>query len=185
MEICFLTICNYIIYIINILYVSVSQNLQSRRWSFFKSLYIKPVCEIVISSIQYGGVETLCPRGHISVWWYWKILPSWTYFGLEVLKKFCPLGYWKILSPKFIKILNYIKSLCKIDLNILKHFDQKKSDKKIYTQFSVPKCFNTPHIIYYRRTFLQPLSENPFYFFFIMFWHSKCPSSFRMQRYWH
>ena len=37
------------------------------------------------------------------------VLKNFVFWGIET---FCLLRYWNILSPKFIAILNYIKSLC-------------------------------------------------------------------------
>ena len=42
-----------------------------------------------------------------------------------------------------------------------------------YFNTSKGKMFQYPHIVYYRRTLLQPLSKNRFYFFFLIFWHAK------------
>ena len=51
---------------------------------------------------------------------------------------FCFLRSWNIFNSKFLKILNYIKSLCMIFmLNRFKYFDQK------FRKFFVQKCFNT------------------------------------------
>ena len=111
-------------------------------------------------NIFWSGVtETFCLLGHILVQGYWNILPP---------------GVLKHVEPKFINILNYIKSLCIFFLlNCFKYFETfwlRKSDKKIH--FSL-KMFQYLHIAYYQHTLLQPLSKNRFYFFFLISWHTK------------
>ena len=49
----------------------------------------------LVSSIQFGGIETFCPLGHIWIWGYWNILSS----------KIRP-----ITLSQLTKILNCIKS---------------------------------------------------------------------------
>ena len=70
---------------------------------------------------------------------YWRVVKvcvgSTQYGGIEA---FCLLMYWNILSLKFIKILNNIKSLCiSFMLNWFKYFEQKN-----HTIF-IQKYFNT------------------------------------------
>ena len=83
------------------------------------------------SNIQYSGIKNFCPR---DIFW------------LGFVETFCLLGYGNVFSPKFIKVLNYIKSLCiTFYAKFIKFFETfwpKKSDKKIHTPFSVPKFFN-------------------------------------------
>ena len=81
-----------------------------RRWEKRnKTDFYRGVVKVCVRSIGHGGIET-----------------------------FCFLRYWNILSPTFIKILNYIKSLCIVFmLNQFKYFDQK--NQEIFIQ----KCFNT------------------------------------------
>ena len=70
--------------------------------------------KMYVCSVQYGGIET-----------------------------FCLLRYWNILSSKFIKILNYVKSLCIIFMiNWLKYFDQKSAN-------FLSKNVSIPHVVYY------------------------------------
>ena len=94
-----------------------------------------------------------------------------TGINMGVLKYFDPwVMFWSgrmgnILSPgvnfESKKVMNYFKSLYQIDLNILKHFEQKNQTIKF-----VNKMFQYLHIVYYWHAPLQPLSKNRFYFFF-------------------
>ena len=77
-------------------------------------------------------VELLCvrrweKRNRSNFYWgFVKVcVGSIPYGGID---KFCLRNYWNILSSKFIKILNYIKSLC-INFKI--------------RQFFIQTCFNT------------------------------------------
>ena len=101
-----------------------------RRWEQrSRSNVYWRVVKVCVGSIQYGVIETSCL-----------------------------LRYRNILSSKFIKILNYIKSLCIIFmLNGLKYFEQKIRkllSKNISTpsdenMFQGGKIFQYPHIVYY------------------------------------
>ena len=91
---------------------------------------------------QYGSIEIFWPLGHVLVWAYGNILSP----GVNFESK---------------KVMNYFKSLYQIDLNILKHFEQKNQTIKF-----VNKMFQYLHIVYYWHAPLQPLSKNRFYFFF-------------------
>ena len=66
----------------------------------------------------------ILPPGHILVWRFEKV---WL------------MRYFSIFSSKFINIYQIYKLYQIVMLNWLKYFDKKK-----ITQFSVPKCFNTP-----------------------------------------
>ena len=83
--------------------------LHVRRWEKRnRTNFFWGIVKVFVGSVRHGDIET-----------------------------FCLLRYWYILSPKFINILNYIKSLCIIfALNWFKYFDQK--NQTIFVQ----KCFN-------------------------------------------
>ena len=94
----------------------------------------------------FGGIETFWPAvGHILVWGYSDIFLPGTCFGL---------GYWNILLlGVFYKDFQLYQVFL---LNCFKHFVYK-SNKKIHTQFSVPKCFIAP-ILYTTDTDFYNLS---------------------------
>ena len=82
------------------------------------------------------------------------------------IKTFYLLEYRNILSPKFIKILNHIKSFyvifyAKLILIFWNILTRKIRHENWYTTF-YPKMFQYPHIAYYRRTLLQPVIKNRF-----------------------
>ena len=134
-----------------------------------------------------------------------KNFPSWDIFWSGGIEKFWPLDIvwsegiknlclqecWNILSPKFIEILNYIKSLCIIfyaKLIFVLNFEtfwSKKSEKKIHTQFFIQKCFNTPVLYTTNAHFCNPSVKIGSISFFVIFWQAKLPPSFRMPCYWH
>ena len=70
-------------------------------------------------SIQYKGIETFCLLIYILVW-----------------------GYWNILSPKFIRFLNYIKSLCIIFMLNWFIFFIQKSGNFLLKNVSIPSDQN-------------------------------------------
>ena len=108
-----------------------------------------------------GGIETFSSVGHILVWGIEKFW-SWDIVWSEGIKNLCLQECWNILSPKFIEILNYIKSLCIIfyaKLIFVLNFEtfwSKKSEKKIHTQFFIQKCFNTPVLYTTNAHFYNP-----------------------------
>ena len=62
--------------------------------------------------------------------------------NIGVLKNLLPWDISWSGALKYFSSWNIEK--WRIVLNILKHSDQKNLTKKIHTQFSVPKCINTP-----------------------------------------
>ena len=100
---------------------------------------------------------------------YLRILGGTWWYGLYILFQKKPkLGYWDILSPKFIKILNYIKFYAKY----LEKFWPRKSNWEINIRFSVPKCFNTP-ILYTTDAHFYNLSVKICSIIFLIFSHTK------------
>ena len=53
-------------------------------------------------------------------------------------------GYWDIFSSKFIKILNYIKSLCVFFKHIFNYFDQKNQTSFHWKMFQYPQTKMCP-----------------------------------------
>ena len=138
------------------------------RGKFMPEMYLRHSGFSWSISKRYGGTETFCPKGHISVWGC--LSP----------------GAMKHFEPKIYKD-SYITLYAKL----IYIFWPKKSDNVLSQNVSIPPycilyitVYCILHIVYYRRTLFQPHIKNRFYIFFLIFLHVRIPSSLGMPRYW-
>ena len=138
-----------------------------------KSACRLPQILFTVDSLQFKkDLEVVYNMGVLKHYAHWDIFWSggieifypWDIFWSGSIEIFAFWGYWNSLSQKFIKILNYIKSLSiifytklfKIFWNIL----IKKVRQENSCTILCSNMFQYPHIVCNRRTLLQTLSKN-------------------------